>query len=883
MASLLYKTRGNTSPKGKPKVYFCCHPEDHALYFETVARQILEKQNCALWYADPSAPQADHLEDLLQMQLFVMPVTSKLLYSHNRALGAEFPFALQHHIPVLPLMQESGLDEAFNEKCGQLQHLDPYSTDATAISFDEKLEKYLSGVLIGDELAEKIRAAFDAYIFLSYRKKDRKHAQELMRLIHKNDFCRDIAIWYDEFLTPGENFNDSIQEALCSSDLFVMAVTPNLVNETNYIMTTEYPMARDAQKPILPVELVPTDRAQLREKYEGLPDPADAHQDALLSAALLEAVKKLAIAENDSSPEHTFFIGLAYLGGVDVETDIPRALELIGSAAEAELPEAMKKLADIYYGGIGVAKDSEQAIAWQEKYTAKLEQVYKQTQLSADRTAWTDAMDTLGEYLTENRRYDQALQVYLKNLALWESFAGEEAPQTLRRLASAYTRAGNVYRLLGQHTEAFRMHAASVQLDEKLAGITNDAYDRLNLAVSYLNLGQYFQEQDTFTQAEEHYRRALEILRAAGKPEELPFRRKIAAIYQKLGDIYRARREYQKALDAFSLALELSEPIAEETKSVADRLNLSIFHQKIGHALKRLGRQEDAVDSYLKAYEIRGDLAGEHYTIDVRRHLMISYSTLAGVYKGWGKPQEAEELYLESVAMGKDLYDETGTVEAGRDLMISCNELGDLYLAQKNKAQAFNLYYKALETCKQVVEKSATYQTQYDLTNCYNKLGDLMASMDKPVEALSQYENALTIRTVLSRHYDTYALKHGLIVSHSNMADMYEQLNDVSNAIRHYQSSIELSEKLYAESATAQDLEALGTDHYRLAALLSGEAKLESLNKSLDIYTSLAQKHPDNQRYQSNLRAIRELIDQENRKLRQGKSSGLFGKLFGRK
>jgi hypothetical protein len=70
-----------------------------------------------------------------------------------------------------------------------------------------------------------------------------------MKLIHKNEFCRDIAIWYDEFLTPGENFNDSIRAALCKSDLFVLTVTPNLVNEPNYVEATEYPMALEEQKP----------------------------------------------------------------------------------------------------------------------------------------------------------------------------------------------------------------------------------------------------------------------------------------------------------------------------------------------------------------------------------------------------------------------------------------------------------------------------------------------------------------------------------------------------------------------------------------------------------------------------------------------------------
>jgi hypothetical protein len=175
--------------------------------------------------------------------------------------------------------------------------------------------------LVGDELAEKIRAAFDACVFLSYRKKDRKYAQELMRLIHKNDFCRDIAIWYDEFLTPGEDFNNSIEEALGKSELFVLAVTPNLVNEINYVMTEEYPKAKELGKVILPAELVATDKKELSKKYENIPTPVDAHNDNALTEALLEAVKKIAIKENDDSPEHNFFIGLAYLSGVDVEVD----------------------------------------------------------------------------------------------------------------------------------------------------------------------------------------------------------------------------------------------------------------------------------------------------------------------------------------------------------------------------------------------------------------------------------------------------------------------------------------------------------------------------------------------------------------------------------
>ena len=251
MAKLIFKARANSSAQGKSRVYFTCHPDDFDTYFEKVSGMILKYNNCAIWYdKEPEIMYSEEAieSDILKMQLFVIPVTRKLLTTKNRVRDTEIKLAIEHHIPVLPLVMDSGLDSLFTEYFGDIQYLDPNCEDITAISFEDKLQRFLNGVLVNDDLAEKIRSAFDAYIFLSYRKKDRKYAQELMHLIHKNGFCRDIAIWYDEFLVPGESFNNAIAEALKKSDLFALVVTPNLVNEENYIISTEYPLARDAKK-----------------------------------------------------------------------------------------------------------------------------------------------------------------------------------------------------------------------------------------------------------------------------------------------------------------------------------------------------------------------------------------------------------------------------------------------------------------------------------------------------------------------------------------------------------------------------------------------------------------------------------------------------------
>ena len=217
-----YFTRGGENPQGLRRVYFCARNDDFRRYFTEISNDIVQIQHCSIWYHDsPVAHDETFWADIEEMNLVVIPVTSELLYTDSDDVMEVFRFAQKQNIPVLPLLQEAELEAAFNQKFGKLQCLNKYAQDTTAVPYEQKLQKYLETVLVGDELARKIRGAFDSYVFLSYRKKDRKHAQELMRRIHRNDLCRDVAIWYDEFLIPGEDFEKNIRQALEKSSLYI--------------------------------------------------------------------------------------------------------------------------------------------------------------------------------------------------------------------------------------------------------------------------------------------------------------------------------------------------------------------------------------------------------------------------------------------------------------------------------------------------------------------------------------------------------------------------------------------------------------------------------------------------------------------------------------
>ena len=361
-------TRNNSSKFGKSRVYFTCLPEDMEKSFQFICNDIFEMQDCAIFYTENMNSGYSDMDGLLQnMNLFVVPITNALLESESRTLLVDIPYAIKEGKPILPLMLEPNLSEKFEKKVGKLQYLNPAEKDSTCIAYKEKLKKYLNSVLVSDEQKKKIQDAFDAYIFLSYRKKDRKDATKLIHLIHENNECRDIAIWYDELLTPGEAYDKEIITFLEKSDLFALLVTQNLLEDGNYVMKHEYPDARSMNKTILPVEMQETDKNKLQEMYEHIPECIKGENAEELKTKIIESLGNIAFLENDKNPAHNYLIGLAYLEGIDVEMDHKRAVELISEAASANLPEAVEKLAYMYRDGNGVERDWNKYLEWLQK------------------------------------------------------------------------------------------------------------------------------------------------------------------------------------------------------------------------------------------------------------------------------------------------------------------------------------------------------------------------------------------------------------------------------------------------------------------------------------------------------------------------------------
>lgn len=727
---LAYLTREMDDPRGRPKVFFSCHPADFEHALPLVSEDVLEQANCAFWY-DPTLPsgssidEAELLDAIEDMQLVVFAVTSRFLEEPSRARDVEMPHALSKNIPVLPIMLETGLEYQFNETCAPVQVVNRYVSDPTATPYDEVLRTFLSSVLVGDELAAKVRAAFDAYVFLSYRKKDRRHAQRLMHLIHENEDFRDIAIWYDEYLVPGEGFDEAIRVAFQKSSLFALAVTPNLLEEGNYVKEVEFPLARERMNEAGDLEIVPvemydlecgdprTDLAALEDDYVGIPHVQDEHVTAELDEAFVEALKRVGKKENDGSAQHRFFIGLAYLNGIDVEPNHERALSLLMDAANAEEPciDATEKLVDMYLTGDGVAVDVGEAIRWQRQVVSQYGEEYRKNHDPDEHkgfgTKRFKALIRLSDLLRESGDTGGAIMQAGEALNFSRELAIEVGVREMARdKAVVLNRLGGLFRGRKDLDRALECYQEARHIYGKLAAEMGTVRARRDYSVSLERIGDVLREKGDFTGAENQYWQAGDIRKALADADLQPRNlRDLSSIYTKLGNVRKDGGDLEGALRFYRQALDMDRKLAEELRTPQSFDDYAVSLIKVGDIAKKQGSHAEALRLYNGAEALYAGLVKRAGTLRYRKNHARCLGKLASACKYTGDVARASSYYAQAVAEFADIH-----AAAIRDVDEAAHELAIAYFNQALFERDGSLVEKAIEIWEELSGRNPAYE-----------------------------------------------------------------------------------------------------------------------------------------------------------------------------
>ena len=795
---LQYKTRGNASPNGRPRVYFCCHKEDFAATFGPITDELLDIQkNAAVWYRDPAAdfPEDESFFfDLKQMQLFVIPVTSRFLYQEDPARTVEYAFAMENHIPVLPLIQENGLESEFNRICGDLQCLNKTAgeKDPTALPFTDKLKKYLSSTLVGEETTNRIRKAFRNYIFLSYRKKDRAHAQKVMHLIHTAPNCRDVAIWYDEFLTPGENYNREIEEALLKSRLFALVVTPSLLENPNYVQTVEYPAAMAQGMDIFPVEAVPTDHKKLADMYKGIGECFSTLNPERIQKQLEALFPDTASPEENEKPEHLYLIGLAYLSGIDVEINHERALDLITRAGEGKLPEACEKLVSMYRTGEGVSRDYATAIEWQKNLIASLfgtlkkrdpKQVYQEICL---------AQSDLCKYQLEAGETSEALQS-AKNMEITaRELVRMQCEGASHYVAASLDKQGLICRVEGKKKEAEEFFLQGLKIREDSSEKEAAAWAMEELPINYDFLGMTSEEEGNLRDARNWYEKSFAIReKMAEEKGTLYARRNLGISYDHLGTIFEKAGNLDQARDYYEKNIALSGQLALETGEMEDERAESLAYSRLGIIYRSLGNRDQAAACFSKSNQINEDLYRKSESLPSGRDFSVSLENLADMLLKEGKVDEAKALYEQSRAIREEVTKMTGTMDDFRLLAISSFKLGAVSEAENDFSKARSQYQESIRLTEEAPKKGESLEALQMLSSSYTQMGRMSARLGEEEEAGKWYAKSQELNGKIAEKSQSADALHAVFLSYYNQGIECHKQRKFQEARKWYEKSLE--------------------------------------------------------------------------------------------
>ena len=492
-------TRIGISEKGRSKVLLVMHEEDRDAYEKLITDDVLQAGDCAVFTLKRGAESeleqnpadfAEHIQNIGEMRILVAVVTGRFLAEECFARLVQVEEAIEQNVAVLPVIVETGLVDRFNcdSVLSGMQFLDRTSTDPTELGYETKLRRYLDSMILTQTDVEEIRRHHTGHAFLSYRKKDRPLAKRLMEIIH--DIKQDLAIWYDEFLTPGRHFDDEIKDTIQNSELFTMAMTPNMLEKPNYVEEHEYRTATDSQREILPVTMKDLGGADAGEVYPGLDSCIDAEDKAAIAEKLgMMAGRFTGYTGDTETAEHKFYIALGFLNGIDAETDGARAEKLLLEAAELHdgtySKEAYRKLVSMYLNGAGVKLSRQDAKETQRKLFEFCADEYLRTFYDRDLADMINEQMIMGGLYYDDNEYDIAASIYesaaeLISKAVLETEAGKKKYFCSRiyELGSlAFTRLSVIYVKSYQYEKSKSFIEAGIAVDRQLSETLNIGED----------------------------------------------------------------------------------------------------------------------------------------------------------------------------------------------------------------------------------------------------------------------------------------------------------------------------------------------------------------------------------------------------------------------
>jgi tetratricopeptide (TPR) repeat protein len=236
-------------------------------------------------------------------------------------------------------------------------------------------------------------------------------------------------------------------------------------------------------------------------------------------------------------------------------------------------------------------------------------------------------------------------------------------------------------------------------------------WTRTNISVTYHQLGRAAQDRGRLDEAEDWYRRAVQIR------EELGLRALLATDYHQLGNTAHLSGRLDEAEDWYRRALAIFEELG-------NRPHMASAYHQLGMTAQDRGRLDEAEDWYRRSLAIKEELGN-------RPGLAITYHQLGNTAYLSGRLDEADDWYRRSLAIKEELGNRPHMASAYHQLGITAQDRGRL-------DEADDWYRKALAINEELGDRPSLALT-------YAQLGLLAEARDQAPTALEWNIRCVTL------------------------------------------------------------------------------------------------------------------------------------------
>jgi signal transduction histidine kinase/tetratricopeptide (TPR) repeat protein len=289
------------------------------------------------------------------------------------------------------------------------------------------------------------------------------------------------------------------------------------------------------------------------------------------------------------------------------------------------------------------------------------------------------ALNNIGIIYSQQGKYIQALEHYLKALPIYEELGMKE------NIANSLNNIGNANMSQGNYKESLAYHFKALRMYEELG-------TKVRIASSITNIAIVYRRENRYKDALEYHLKALQIY------EELNNKVGIALSLSNIGLVYEYENKNSEALEYHFKALNIREKLS-------NKMDISISLNNIGKVYYQQGKYSESLEYQFKALRIKEE-------IEDKPGVSITLNGIGQAYRLQGKFDSALVYSFRALRLAESIGARGQKKEALEALSICYDSLG-----QHKRALEYHRQFVALKDSlvnAESLEKTAKLREGYE-------------------------------------------------------------------------------------------------------------------------------------------------------------------------